>query len=85
MEVYMTIYRGETAEDEIEINIEGFYDKYNDSLEILKVTDSFDDTPVGLTFEERRKVVALEFPEWLWRSSFAGTSEHTTFHWVEEE
>ena len=83
MNVYMTIYRGETAEDEIEINIKGHYDKDDDSLEVLEVTATFDKQPVKLTPEERRKVGTVEFPEWLWQSSFAGTGEHTTFYWVE--
>ena len=71
MNVYMTIYRGETAEDEIEIDIEGHYDRDNDSLEILKVGDSFDNTPVELTLEERKKVATEEFDWWLEHSTEA--------------
>ena len=65
MDVYMTIYRPFTNDkgfdDEMEINIEGHYDRDNDSLEILKVVDSFDNTPVELTREERKKVATEEF------------------------
>ena len=45
MDVYMTIYRGETAADEIEINIKGFFEEENASLEILEVVNTFDDKP----------------------------------------
>ncbi len=84
MDVYMTIYRGETADDEMEINIEGHYDRDNDSLEILKVFNSFDNTPVKLTPKERRKVGTVEFPEWLeYKGLFDLTGKYTTFYWVE--
>ena len=93
MDVYMTIYRGETAEDEIEINIEGHYDRDNDSLEILKVFNSFDDTPVELTCEERKKVATEEFDWWLEHSTeaFKDSSlhheigRHRDVYWVENE
>ena len=93
MNVYLTIYRGETAEDEIEINIEGHYDRDNDSLEILKVIDSFDNTPVELTLEERKKVATEEFDWWLEHSTeaFKDTSLHHEIgrdrdvYWVENE
>ena len=93
MNVYMTIYRGETAEDEIEIDIEGHYDRDNDSLEILKVVDSFDNTPVELTCEERKKVATEEFDWWLEHSSeaFKDSSlhheigRHRDVYWVENE
>jgi len=93
MDVYMTIYRGETAEDEIEINIEGHYDRDNDSLEILKVIDSFDNTPVELTLEERKKVATEEFDWWLEHSTeaFKDSSlhheigRHRDVYWVENE
>lgn len=93
MDVYLTIYRVETAEDEIEINIEGHYDRDNDSLEILKVVDSFDDTPVELTLEERKKVATEEFDWWLEHSTeaFKDTSlhheigRHRDVYWVENE
>lgn len=65
MDVYMTIYRGETAEDEIEINITAHYDKDENELEVLEVTNTFDNTPVKLTDKERYKVVTVEFDEWL--------------------
>ena len=84
MDGYMTIYRGESAEDEIEINIKGHYDKDNDSLEVLEVTDTFDKKPVKLTPEERRKVGTVEFPEWLeYKGLFDRTGKYTTFYWVE--
>jgi len=93
MDVYLTIYRVETAEDEIEINIEGHYDRDNDSLEILKVIDSFDNTPVELTLEERKKVATEEFDWWLEHSTeaFKDTSlhheigRHRDVYWVENE
>lgn len=93
MNVYMTIYRGETAEDEIEIDIEGHYDRDNDSLEILKVVDSFDNTPVELTLEERKKVATEEFDWWLEHSTeaFKDSSlhheigRHRDVYWVENE
>ena len=93
MDVYMTIYRGETAEDEIEINIEGHYDRDNDSLEILKVVDSFDNTPVELTREERKKVATEEFDWWLEHSTEAfkdpslhhEIGQHRDVYWVENE
>ena len=93
MNVYMTIYRGETAEDEIEIDIEGHYDRDNDSLEILKVVDSFDNTPVELTCEERKKVATEEFDWWLEHSTeaFKDSSlhheigRHRDVYWVENE
>ena len=93
MDVYMTIYRGETAEDEIEINIEGHYDRDNASLEILKVVDSFDNTPVELTLEERKKVATEEFDWWLEHSTeaFKDSSlhqeigRHRDVYWVENE
>ena len=93
MDVYLTIYRGETAEDEIEINIEGHYDRDNDSLEILKVVDSFDNTPVELTLEERKKVATEEFDWWLEHSTeaFKDSSlhheigRHRDVYWVENE
>ena len=93
MDVYLTIYRGETAEDEIEINIEGHYDRDNDSLEILKVFNSFDDKPVELTLEERKKVATEEFDWWLEHSTeaFKDTSLHHEIgrdrdvYWVENE
>ena len=93
MNVYLTIYRGETAEDEIEINIEGHYDRDNDSLEILKVVDSFDNTPVELTLEERKKVATEEFDWWLEHSTeaFKDSSlhheigRHRDVYWVENE
>ena len=93
MDVYMTIYRGETAQDEIEINIEGHYDRDNDSLEILKVVDSFDNTPVELTLEERKKVATEEFDWWLEHSTdaFKDSSlhheigRHRDVYWVENE
>ena len=53
MDVYMTIYRGETAADEIEINIKGFFDEESASLEILEVVNTFDDKPIELTDGER--------------------------------
>ena len=93
MNVYMTIYRGETAEDEIEIDIEGHYDRDNDSLEILKVVDSFDNTPVELTREERKKVATEEFDWWLEHSTEAfkdpslhhEIGRHRDVYWVENE
>ena len=93
MNVYLTIYRGETAEDEIEIDIEGHYDRDNDSLEILKVVDSFDNTPVELTCEERKKVATEEFDWWLEHSTeaFKDSSlhheigRHRDVYWVENE
>ena len=93
MNVYMTIYRGETAEDEIEIDIEGHYDRDNDSLEILKVVDSFDNTPVELTLEERKQVAPEEFDWWLEHSTeaFKDSSlhheigRHRDVYWVENE
>ena len=93
MDVYLTIYRGETAEDEIEINIEGHYDRDNDSLEILKVVNSFDNTPVELTLEERKKVATEEFDWWLEHSTeaFKDSSlhheigRHRDVYWVENE
>ena len=93
MDVYMTIYRGETAEDEIEIDIEGHYDRDNDSLEILKVVDSFDNTPVELTREERKKVATEEFDWWLEHSTEAfkdpslhhEIGRHRDVYWVENE
>jgi len=93
MDVYLTIYRGETAEDEIEINIEGHYDRDNDSLEILKVFNSFDDKPVELTLEERKKVATEEFDWWLEHSTeaFKDSSlhheigRHRDVYWVENE
>ena len=93
MNVYMTIYRGETAEDEIETDIEGHYDRDNDSLEILKVVDSFDNTPVELTLEERKKVATEEFDWWLEHSTeaFKDSSlhheigRHRDVYWVENE
>ena len=93
MNVYMTIYRGETAEDEIEIDIEGHYDRDNDSLEILKVVDSFDNTPVELTLEERKKVATEEFDWWLEHSTEAfkdpslpdEIGRHRDVYWVENE
>ena len=93
MNVYLTIYRGETAEDEIEINIEGHYDRDNDSLEILKVFNSFDDKPVELTLEERKKVATEEFDWWLEHSTeaFKDSSlhheigRHRDVYWVENE
>ena len=63
MDVYLTIYRGETAEDEIEINIEGFYQEDWDSLEILKCYDPFDDSDVELTPEELKRVEGPELDE----------------------
>tara|TARA_R100000329_G_scaffold132330_1_gene111871 strand:- start:484 stop:825 length:342 start_codon:yes stop_codon:yes gene_type:complete len=63
MDVYLTIYRGETAEDEIEINIEGFYQEDWDSLEILKCYDTFDDSDVELTPEELKRVEGPELDE----------------------
>ena len=91
--MYLTIYRGETAEDEIEINIEGHYDRDNDSLEILKVFNSFDDKPVELTLEERKKVATEEFDWWLEHSTeaFKDSSlhheigRHRDVYWVENE
>ena len=93
MNVYLTIYRGETAEDEIEINIEGHYDRDNNSLEILKVVDSFDNTPVELTREERKKVATEEFDWWLEHSTEAfkdpslhhEIGQHRDVYWVENE
>ena len=93
MNVYLTIYRGETAEDEIEIDIEWHYDRDNDSLEILKVVDSFDNTPVELTLEERKKVATEEFDWWLEHSTeaFKDSSlhheigRHRDVYWVENE
>ena len=93
MNVYMTIYRGETAEDEIEIDIEGHYDRDNASLEILKVVASFDNTPVELTCEERKKVATEEFDWWLEHSTeaFKDSSlhheigRHRDVYWVENE
>ena len=93
MDVYLTIYRGETAEDEIEINIEGHYDRDNDSLEILKVVNSCDNTPVELTREERKKVATEEFDWWLEHSTeaFKDSSlhheigRHRDVYWVENE
>ena len=93
MNVYMTIYRGETAEDEIEIDIEWHYDRDNDSLEILKVVDSFDNTPVELTCEERKKVATEEFDWWLEHSTEAfkdpslhhEIGRHRDVYWVENE
>ena len=70
MDVYMTIYRGETAKDEIEINIKGHYDDHDNSLEVLEVTNTFDNTPVNLTPEERRKVATEEFDQWLESEAF---------------
>ena len=93
MDVYITIYRGDTAEDEIEINIEGHYDRDNNSLEILKVVDSFDDTPVELTDAERDKVANEMFDDWLSCSTAAfhdptlyhEVGEHRDVYWVENE
>ena len=93
MNVYLTIYRGETAEDEIEIDIEGHYDRDNDSLEILKVVDSYDNTTVELTLEERKMVATEEFEWWLEHSTeaFKDSSlhhvigRHRDVYWVENE
>ena len=84
MDVFMTIYRGETAADEIEIEIKSHYNKDEDELEVLEVTDTFDGTPVRLTPEERRHVGTVEFPEWLEsKGLFDRTGEYTKFYWVE--
>ena len=97
MDVYMTIYRPFTNDkgfdDEMEINIEGHYDRDNDSLEILKVFNSFDDKPVELTCEERKKVATEEFDWWLEHSTeaFKDSSlhheigRHRDVYWVENE
>ncbi len=97
MDVYMTIYRPFTNDkgfdDEMEINIEGHYDRDNDSLEILKVVDSFDNTPVELTREERKKVATEEFDWWLEHSTEAfkdpslhhEIGQHRDVYWVENE
>ena len=88
MDVYMTIYRlftnSKGFDDEMEIDIKGHYDKDDDSLEVLEVTDTFDKKPVKLTPEERRKVGTVEFPEWLeYKGLFDRTGKYTTFYWVE--
>jgi len=69
MDVYLTIYRLFTNDkgfdDEMEINIEGFYQEDWDSLEILKCYDTFDDSEVELTPEELKRVEGLELDEFL--------------------
>lgn len=97
MDVYITIYRLFTndkgLDDEMEINIEGHYDRYNNSLEILKVVDSFDDTPVELTRAERRRVATEEFDEWLSCSNeafkdptlYEQIGHHRDVYWVENQ
>ena len=91
MNVYMTIYRGQTAEDEIEINIEGHYSKDENSLEILKVVNSDNDDAIELTPEERKMVATEEFDEWLESQAFfdASLSEQIgkdrDVYWVENQ
>ena len=97
MDVHMTIYRLFTndkgLEDEMEINIEAHYDRNNNSLEILKVFDSFDDTPVRLTRKERKKVETEEFDWWLEHSTEAfkdpslhhEIGQHRDVYWVENQ
>lgn len=69
MDVYLTIYRLFTNDkgfdDEMEINIEGFYQEDWDSLEILKCYDTFDDSEVELTPEELKRVEGPELDEFL--------------------
>jgi hypothetical protein len=91
MDVYLTIYRGDTAETEIEINIEGHYSKDDNSLEILKVVNSDDDDAIELTPEERKMVATEEFDEWLESQSFFDSSlwdqigTDRDVYWVENE
>lgn len=82
MDVYMTIYRGETAEDETEINIEGYFDMNDGSLEIHTVVDSFNDKPIKLTSEERHQVGTAEFDSWLESKVFfdGSLSDHIGQH-----
>ena len=60
MDMYITIYRGETIEDEIEINVHGIYREEDDELEILEVVNSFNDEPITLTPEEIKTVEGKE-------------------------
>ena len=86
MDVYMTIYRGETAADEIEINIKGFFEEENASLEILEVVNTFDDKPIELTDEEREYVATTEFDEWLHSEGLSDLmGEHRDVYWAENE
>ena len=91
MNVYMTIYRGQTAEDEIEINIEGHYIKDENSLEILKVVNSDNDDAIEPTPEERKMVATEEFDEWLESQAFFDASlwdqigKDRDVYWVENE
>ena len=63
MDVYITIYRGDTALDEIEIEIHGCYHEDHDELEILKVVNTFNDEPIELTAEELYQVHTTEMDE----------------------
>ena len=60
MDMYITIYRGDSIEDEIEINVHGIYREEDDELEILEVVNSFNDEPITLTPEEIKTVEGKE-------------------------
>jgi hypothetical protein len=86
MKVYLTIYRGDTAEDEIEINIKGFYDKDCAYLEILEVVNTFDNKPIELTPEERKWVATEEFNEWLYSEGLCNfIGQHRKVYWPEND
>jgi len=65
MDMYITIYRGETIEDEIEINVHGIYREEDDELEILEVVNSFNDEPITLTPDEIKIVEGKELNKML--------------------
>ena len=84
MDVYLTIYRGLTAAEEIEINIKGFYDKDCAYLEFLEVVNSFDNKPIELTPDERELVVTEEFNEWLYDEGLGECiAQHRKVYWPE--
>ena len=65
MDIYLTIYRGETAEDEVEINVYGVYHEDWDDLEVVTVTDTYTEQPIELTPDELKLVHGDELNEFL--------------------
>jgi hypothetical protein len=66
MNFYYTIYRYiDSIDEQMEINVCGYYDKATGFVDIEESVDTFDDSAVELTKEEREEACIVGLDEWL--------------------
>ena len=68
MTFYYTIYRYiDSIDEQMEINVYGYYDKDTGFVDIEWAIDTFNDSPVELTVKEHEEACTVGLNEWLER------------------